>query len=623
MEYVEGVPLTAYCDEHGLGIDARLRLFMDVCAAVQSAHAQLVVHRDLKPANVLVSADGRVKLLDFGIAKLLEPQTDPGGNTLTEIGFHAMTPEYAAPEQVRGEPVTTATDIYGLGAVLYELLCGRQPRYFAQRTFEQIARSAGEPPRPPSAVASARSVRQRLAGDLDAIVLTAMRPEPARRYASADALREDIRRHLARLPVSARRDSALYRAGRLVRRNRVAAAAGVLAVISIGAGLAGTAWQARQAARERDIALSEADKAARVSAFMARLFSLANPNNARGAEVTVREALDSGRVWIEREFTSQPALRAEMEVELGEVYFGLGIYEQTRRLWASALQTRSALFDDAHPDVLDVTLRLAKVMQDLGHIDSAEVLARRSLAMLSQQRGKSDLDFLATHVLDRLANTLRLQGDLDSAESLARRALAMLPRDHPESANRRTVILTTLGHILRARGQPVHAESLYRDVLQRRHVLWGAEHPEVANALVNLGNALADQGRYAEAETILERGLAMRRKLQGEAHPELGNDLGHLANALRLRGNPVAAAARYREALGFQRRLLTPDHPVLARTLFGFGLTLLDLGRPAEAAAALEEALEIRRDVPGRNNPGVAEMQAALTVAREKQLAAR
>ena len=247
MEYVEGVPLTSHCDRNAMGIEARLRLFVDSCAAVQYAHRNLVVHRDLKPANILVTADGRVKLLDFGIARLLEPELTEVTFTSTEFGFRAMTPEYAAPEQVSGDTITTATDVYALGAVLYELLSGHRPHRFARRTVEEIARVLTfEPPRPPSArvddvdeehgdengvrqaaerIATERAtttdrLRRQLRDDLDAIVLTALRTEPERRYPSAQALLDDITRHLSGLPVSARKDSLRYRVGRFVRRNR-------------------------------------------------------------------------------------------------------------------------------------------------------------------------------------------------------------------------------------------------------------------------------------------------------------------------------------------------------------------------------------------------------------------
>lgn len=585
MEYVEGVPLTAYCDERGLGIEARLRVFMEVCAAVQYAHQSLVVHRDLKPANILVKVDGHVKLLDFGIAKLLTPEVDAGPSTLTELGFRAMTPEYAAPEQVRGEPITTAADVYALGAVLYELLSGRRPHRFRERTLEEIARIVGEEdPHPPSTIESAADrqpattpagiaaargttpdrLRRRLAGDLDAIVLTALRREPERRYGSAEALREDIRRHLARLPVAARRDSVWYRTGRFVRRNRMATVTGALAVVSLAGGLAGTAWQAREAARERDAALREADKAARVSSFMAELFFLADPGQARGENVTVREAIDSGRVWIDRELAGQPELRLEMAYQLGEVYYRLGLYREAREMWEVALAAGITDGGEIHEPVLKVMLVLIKALEDLGRLDSAEVFARRALAIQQRLPQLRSDAFATTHVLARLANVLRLQGRLGEADSVIQGALAILPAGHPDAPHRRTVLLTTLAHVRRAGGDPAGAEALLRGILEVRHATWGDEHPEVAQVFVNLGAAIGDQERYAEAESLALRGLDMQRRLLGESHPDVALGLASLAEVLRGKGDAAAAAELYRRALALARRTLPPDHPRLA-----------------------------------------------------------
>lgn len=490
----------------------------------------------------------------------------------------------------------------------------------------EAAEQEGGSPRgkTPAQIAAARGttperLRRRLAGDLDAIVLTALRREPERRYTSAEALREDIRRHLARLPVSGRRDSARYRAGRFVRRHRAAVAASALALALLVAGLAGTAWQAREAARERDAALREADKAARVSSFMTDLFFLADPGQAGGERVTVREALDSGRAWIDRELAGQPELRVEMAHRLGEVYYRLGLYRHAREVWESALAVGTAHGGEMQEPVLMLMLLVVKVLEDLGRYDSAEVLARRALAIELQLRALQDDDFATTHVLARLGNVLRLQGRLEEADSVLRRALAILPPAHPDTPHRRTVLLTTVAHVRRAAGDPAGAETLLREILAARRAAWGEEHPEVAQVLENLGGAIADQRRYAEGETLMRRSLDMRRRLLGESHPDVALGLARLADLLREKGDPAAAAERYREALGLQRQSLPPDHPGLALTLLGLGLSLLDLGRPAEAEPMLREALEVRSRAVGEGDPGGAEIQAALDAVREQR----
>jgi serine/threonine protein kinase/tetratricopeptide (TPR) repeat protein len=642
MEFVEGVPLTDHCDRNALSIDERLRLFADACAAVHYAHRNLVVHRDLKPWNILVTAEGHVKLLDFGIARLLEPALTEDVSTSTEFGFRAMTPEYAAPEQVSGTSITTATDVYALGAVLYELLSGHRPHRFPRRTVEEITRVlTSEPPRPPSArvddveedhggddgarpaperIAAARAtttdrLRRRLRGDLDAIVLTALRTEPERRYASAQALLDDVAHHLSGLPVSARKDSLGYRVGRFVRRNRAATLAGAVAFGSLLLGIGATAWQARTALRQRDAALREADKAERASAFMMKVFQLADPNLAHGKNLTVREALDSGRTWIERQFAGHPALHAEMAFQLGKVYYDLGLYMEAKDLWETALETRPVASGDPNDELFTGLLSLAQVLTQTGPADSAEALARRALSMLGAWSDRDDRRYMATQVLDRLANTLRKQDRLDEAERHAREALGALPPRYGNAANRRTVILTTLGHVLRAKGDAAGAEAVYREVLDARIRLWGIEHPEVANALVNLAGAISDRDRQEEAEQLYRRGLNMRLKLQGEGHPDYGIDLAALALVLYRTGAFDSAIVTYEHAIELQRRVLPPLSSFRIDSRIGYGEALLARGRAAQAEVVLHEALEAASRAYAADHSTVAEAKSGLGAA--------
>ena len=616
MEYVAGMSLTAHCDGGRLGVDARLRLMMDVCAAVHYAHGRLVIHRDLKPPNILVSTEGQVKVLDFGIAKLLIPHPDPSEGTQTIGGLHALTPEYAAPEQVRGGPITTATDVYALGAVLYELISGRPPRQLSGHSLAEIVRTASVAPRPLSAVVTPRrGVPQRISRDLDAIASTALRPEPEQRHPSADALRDDIRRHLARLPVAARRDSAFYRISRLVRRNPIAVAAASVAVASLAGGLTATAWQARALARERDVARSEADKAARVSGFVTDLFFLADPARSGGEDVTLRMALDSGRVWIDRELGGQPELYVQMATRLGEVYFRLGKYDAAREVLQAGLALGTARVGEANEGVLTLMLVLIKVLEDLGRTDTAEVLARRALVVQQRIPALKGDDFATTHGLLRLGRLLWHEGRLRDAEAVLRRALTILPRDHAGALHRRTVLNTALAHVRREAGDPTDAEALLRDVLRARRAIWGPEHPEVAQVLMNLGKAVADQGRYAEGEGLVRQGLGMYQRFLGPNHIDVALAEEDLAGVLREKGDAAAAAIGYRRAVAVLRRALPPDHPRLAATLYGYGLALLDLDRPADAEAALLEALRIRHAGSGQSRPRLTEIEAALAAA--------
>lgn len=615
MEYVEGEPITTYCDSRRLDVDARLALFEAVCGAVQYAHGNLVVHRDLKPGNILVSAAG-VKLLDFGIATLLDAESGAAA-TLTR-GPRPLTPGYAAPEQLRGEAVTTRTDVYGLGAVLYELLSGRRPHDVERGSIEELARVLTDDVAPPSnvrtvATAAARAtdprgLRQRLRGDLDAVALMALHQEPGRRYPSAEALRDDIRRHRTGHPVVARPVSAAQRLARFVRRNRVAAAATAVAVLSVGAGLAATIWKAGEAARQRDLALREADKATRVYNLTAQLFQLATPAQAQGREVTLREALDTGRVWISRELAEQPELRAELDIVLGDVYYALGLFEPALELFEDAVEARRSVFGETYESVSSALLMVGKAHEALGNPDSAEAAARRSLAVLDRLPPYDGRTFLMTHALARLGESLRRGGRLAQAEDTIRYALAILPASEPDAELRRGVLLTTLGHIRRARGDPAGSESMHRQVLRIRRRLWGDNNPEVANALVNVAAAVADQGRVDEAASLYREGLALRRRTQGHDHSEYATDLNGFADFLRINGTLEDARSAYEEALPILRRSLPPDHPRVIGALLGLAATLTELGEESRARSHLDRAAVAVAALRGRAGPDAAEV---------------
>ena len=295
---------------------------------------------------------------------------------------------------------------------------------------------------------------------------------------------------------------------------------------------------------------------------------------------------------MERQFANHPALHAEMAFQLGKVYYDLGLYMEAKDLWEIALVTRPVESGDPNDDLFVGLLSLAQVLTQTGPADSAEALARRALSTLGTWSDRDDRRYMATQVLDRLSNALRRQDRLDEAERHAREALRVLPPHYANAANRRTVILTTLGHVLQAKGDAAGAEALYREVLDARVRLWGAEHPEVANALVNLAGAISDRDRQAEAEQLYRRGLDMRLKLQGEGHPDYGIDLAALAQVLYRKGALDSAIATYGRAIELQRRVLPPESSFRIDSRIGYGEALLARGRAADAEVELHDALE-------------------------------
>jgi serine/threonine protein kinase/tetratricopeptide (TPR) repeat protein len=587
LEYVDGKPIDRYCDDNKLDVDARIRLFLDVLEAVAHAHANLIVHRDLKPPNVLVTTNGQVKLLDFGIAKLLEggdaadaPARD-GSSALTRAGGTVLTPEYAAPEQMTGGQVTTATDIYALGVLLYVLLSGEHPAGGHRQSPAELVRAIvdTEPRRVSDVVASSVDMREavahpaalrattpgrlrrRLQRDLDVIVARSLKKTAAERYASVTALADDLRRSLQNKPISARPDSVWYRASSFARRNRTGVAAVVSVVLLVG-GL--TAFYTSRLAAERDRARLEANKAAQVSELLAGLLTGADPFAARGTpgEPTVRALLDAGAARLQKELAGQPELQAEMMTVIGRVYQRLGLHDKAQPLLEQALALGRRVAGPEHP-------RVAQSLNDLG--------------VLLRERG--NYRAAASTLEEALAMRRRLLGD-----------------EHKDVA----VTLVELGRVYVDRAQDERAEPLFRTALAIRRKVLGEEHRNTATSLSDLGLLLFRRGELREAETILKRCLAITRKVLAEDHPDVGTAMANVAQIEQDLGDYRSAEALLRQALAIHRASMGNHHVRVASTLNSLAYSLREQGRLDEAATALNEAVSIARSVFGDEHPTVA-----------------
>jgi serine/threonine-protein kinase len=600
MEYVEGEPIDEYCDRHGLPLRVRLELFRTVCSAVQVAHQNLVVHRDLKPANILVTAEGTVKLLDFGIAKILAGQPD-NGETLLRLGGVPLTPRYASPEQVRGGPVTTASDVYSLGVLLYELVTGHRAHRFDSLSPTEIERVVCEvaPPRPSTAVlgpeevvtadgqrlhltaealaavreGDARRLARRLAGDLDTILLTALRKEPERRFASAEQLSEDLRLYLAGLPIRSRPDTLGYRVGKFVTRHTVGVSAAAAAIALVLAFAAVMAWQRGQiAAQSREIA-RERDRAQNTKEFLLDLIGQTDPRQAKGKEITIRQALDQRASSLATETSLDPATRADLLDALGVSYRSLGRYEEAGPLLEEALALRRQALGGEQVLVAESLHNLANLERHRRRPDEAEQLTRQALAI--QRRafpaGHRDL----ARGLNNLASLLR-----ERAEALRHGAGegTRLPRGFSE-------ILA-------------EAEALAREGLAMKQRLFGDENAEVALSLNTLAAVLVSAGRPSEAERLFRRSIELRRKLDGPRSPGLAKAISNLAVILADQGRLAEAEALHREALAMRRRLYEPDgHPELLRSLAGLGRLRVRQGDSREADTLFREGLDLARNL--------------------------
>lgn len=591
MEFVEGEPITSYCDQHRLGIQERIDLFLQVCDAVQYAHRNLVVHRDLKPGNILVTSRGRVKLLDFGIAKMLEPDPETGAHLLTtQQGESPMTPAYASPEQLRGLQVTTATDTYALGVLLYRLLTGRLPFQVQDRSPGELERliSTVDPERPSSAAMKRRRHEagtqaipwmdagwaRRLRGDLDTIILKTLRKDPARRYPSVTALAQDLERFGEGRPVLARPTGFGYRAGKFMRRRPGVVAAILTAIMVLGGYGALLTVHAERLQSERDIARAEAQRAdqERVRAEAEQTRAEAEAERAVQAQLMAEES----RTQAEEAQIEAESARDRLEVEAARA-------EQVTRFLVD-------LFDAADPT--------AGQPEQVTVHDLLEEGVRRVDELGRQPDVQAELALTMSRVHHAL-------GLFPEALELADRALATLPASEGPSLQRAEIQLRR-GSTLHQLGSFSEAEDLFRSVVEIRRDSLGADHPQLAAGLQHLGAVLRSQGRLSEAEPLYREVLAIQRSALGERDPAVAESLSNLALLLRDQGDLEGSEPLLRRALDAQLELLGDEHVTVARTRSNLALVLRSMDRYQEARPLYERSLETLRAVLGEDHPDVA-----------------
>ncbi|MEP6573542.1 MAG: serine/threonine-protein kinase [Gemmatimonadota bacterium] len=620
MEYVEGEPIDQWCAARRAGVRERVALVRQVCAAVQYAHEHLVIHRDLKPRNILVAADGAgtptVKLLDFGIAKLLDP-TGTDEDELTRTGALPMTAAYASPEQRRGEAVATASDVYSLGVVLYELLAGVRPFGDQAPVSDPLGQSATPPSRAvtesasvTSAEGSARRLRRALSGELDSIVLKSLRPEPDRRYRSVQLLADDLGRYLEGGAVRARSDAFGYRASRFLRRHRVAVAAGVLAVAALLGGTVISLEQARAANRERDHALREGLRTRQVTEFFQGVLASAKPQR-QGRGVTVVDAIDSAIVRTDSAFTTDPDLRAAIKLTLGATLNDMYLYERARPLLEDSYRIRKSLDGDApSKDQADALYDLANIEAQIGSPARAESLYRVSLALLGRLPAPDSADIYEG--LSNVAEALLNQGKLAGAAALYDTVALALDRLKPADVELRGITRANRGTALAQLGRSRDAEPVLREAVRLFEQSRGPDDPRVASALQPLAGTLILNQKYAEAEQAARRAMTIDEREFGPTNPATLSALRMLTSAMIESGRCTEALPRIRSMVALRGHELSEADPTLGVALLQLGQCEAATGDLDGGARTLRDALAVRRKALGPDHWAVAQTESVL-----------
>jgi serine/threonine protein kinase/Tfp pilus assembly protein PilF len=664
MEYVEGEPITHYCDRQRLDVQGRLALFQQLCEGVQHAHQKGIIHRDLKPENILVTHHGErafPKIIDFGIARATaegEALPSPEARQRLTSGQQRIgTRPYMSPEQVIGAAdIDTRSDVYSLGVVLYELLVGVLPGDAAAAVeiekpssrLAHLGEGAGTVARnrrtEPAALA------RLLRGDLDWIVMKALERDRGRRYGSVSELAIDLERHRRHEPVLANPPSTAYRFAKFLRRHRAVVAASVLVSIALLLGAVGAGVGLVRARRAEKLASQEAERGNREAAaarsvadFMVGLFQLSDPDQAKGSTVTAREILDSGARKVAADLKGQPVVEAALMDTIGSVYQSLGLfdsaesmlgqslalrrnalggahpevatsmshlaelarararYPQAKSLDLQALAIRERALGKDHPDVADSLNRLGLLYLSLGSYAAAEPCFQRALAIWSKAR-----DGRVSTALSHLALLYRDEGRNDMAIPLFQRALAIQERELGPEHSDLNGNRNNLADIYRNQGRYAEAEALLKHVLAVNERVMGPEHPYVSTSLNNLAMVYRAEGRYEEAEALYLRVLAIDRKVRGENHPDYATSLHNLAVVYREQGNYAKAEPLFLRALAIREKALGPDHPHVAGSLNHLGLLYTLQHRYAEAEPLFRRSLAIREKALGPDHPHLA-----------------
>ena len=623
MEYVAGVPITTYCDNHRLSTRERLELFMHVCEGVQHAHQKAIIHRDLKPSNILVTeVDGRAapKIIDFGVAKALG-QKLTADTVFTHVGEIIGTLEYMSPEQAysSGEDIDTRTDVYSLGVIFYELLAGEPPLDLRKVAYAEVLRRLREeePLRPSTKIrtqdaAKSTAVGQKrrteplalakqMRGDLDSIALKALEKDRSRRYGSPSDLAADIRRYLNHEAVLAVLPSVAYRARKFARRYRVAlvTVCAFVLVLIVAAGV--SIRQSLRANREAAVAQAVNDFLQNDLLAQASAATQSGPTAKPDPDLKVRTALDRAAVRITGKFDRQPEVEAAIRDTIGQTYMDLGLYPEARKQLERALDLHRRVLGAKNPKTLKTMARLARIALRQGKYGEAQGLLSQGLEISRRVLGSDHPDTL--YIMNNLANVYRAQGKYPQAEALLSQTLEIRRRElgpeHPDTL----ASMNNLANVNNAEGKYAQAEALYSQTLEIRRRVLGPEHPDTLTSMNNLANAYGEQSKYAQAVALRSEALEISRRVLGPEHPATLMNMHNLAEDYTATGKYAQAEALLSQTLEIRRRVLGPEHPETVGSMSNLANVYAAQGKYAQAEALYRRTLEIRRRVLGPEHP--------------------
>jgi eukaryotic-like serine/threonine-protein kinase len=621
MEYVEGLPITRYCDNKKLAIGERIELFIKVCEGVQHAHQKAIIHRDLKPSNVLVSeVDGKPvpRIIDFGIAKAISAQAGPEQTMFTQTGALVGTPGFISPEQADPSvlDVDTRTDVYALGVILYVLLAGAPPfnlEHWRKKPLDEVLRQLREedPPSPSAKLsgekdtandsAANRSIEPRrlvtvLRGDLDWVTMKALEKDRARRYGSPSELAADLDRYLHNQPVVARPASTAYRLRKYVQRHRLGVAVGVGALALLVAFGVAQAVELRRITRERD-------RADRIAQFMTGMFKVSDPNEARGNTVTAREILDKASNDIVTGLTNDPQLQARLMYTMGKVYLSLGLDARGQSLLERAVEIQRRTLGSENRETLQTATALVTALRYRGRFPDSEKLGRETVDAQRRKLGERDLDTLEG--MSGLAKILSNEGRYDEAEKLQRQVVEG-QRGALGPENRETLMsIRAMSDILRRQGQFGEAEKLERQVLEAQRRILGLDNLDTLSTLTSLGSTLQSAAHFDEAEKVFRQSLEIHTRIEGADHPDTLMVMTDLANTLTNEGRLAEAEKLQRELVERYSRVLGSEHPDALHAEETLSFTLGDENRLAEAEKIEREVIASWRHAGDPENPDV------------------